>query len=290
MQYFDYIIAGAGAAGCVLAYRLSENPNISVAILEAGGEDNHPLLTMPKGLGKLLYDDTYMWQYKAEPEAGNGFNQNELWARGKVLGGSSATNGLMYVRGQPSDFNEIAAQSSEDWSWQQIGPAYQALECHELGAGDTRGAKGPLKVTLSKCRTPLTEAFIEAGVSMGLPRKDDVNAPDDEACIGYAARTIYKGKRQSGAGAFLHPIRQRPNLTVITHALVDKVIFEGNRAVGVEALVGKKRPTSQTYRANNEVIVCGGAMASPGILQRRVLAQRSCSMSLALRWFTTAPM
>ncbi|MBQ0794886.1 GMC family oxidoreductase [Zhongshania sp.] len=268
MQEFDYIIAGAGAAGCVLAYRLSENPNVSVALLEAGGEDRHPLLHMPKGVGKLLIDPNYTWQYRAEPEEGNGYNQEEYWARGKVMGGSSSTNGLMYVRGQPSDFNEIAACSSEDWAWIHIGAAYKALESHELGEAETRGASGPLKVTVANRHNALTEAFIEAGVAMGLPRKEDVNAPDDEACIGYASRTIFEGRRESASKAFIDPIRQRPNLTVLTHILVDKVLFDGKRAVGVSALVGKRQPAPQQLRARKEVIICGGAMASPGILQR----------------------
>src|SRR5690606_19525063 len=163
----------------------------------------------------------------------NAFSKEELWARGRLLGGSSSINGMMYVRGQPADFDEIAALAGDDWSWRHIGAAYKALENHELGAAETRGDKGPLRLTLADRRNKLTEAMIEAGVSMGLARREDVNQPDNQPCIGYASRTIWRGRRQSAAVAFIEPIRHRSNLTVITDALVDKVEFEGRRASAV---------------------------------------------------------
>jgi choline dehydrogenase len=266
MKRFDYIIVGAGAAGCVLAYRLSENPAVSVALIEAGGSDKNLLISMPKGIAKAMSDPALIWAYFSEPEKATAFKP-EVWARGRVMGGSSSVNGMMYVRGQPADFNEIAAQSSNDWSWQHIGPAYKAIESHELGADETRGDSGPMRISMPDRRGRLTEAMIEAGVTMGLPSKLDVNTPDNGEGIGYAPRTIYKGRRQSATVAFLDPIRNRANLTIISSSLVDKVNFEGRRAVSVSVISASGQPT-ETITATCEIILAGGAMASPGILQR----------------------
>jgi len=265
MTEFDYIIVGAGAAGCVLAYRLSANPDLRVALLEAGGKDDSYFVKMPKGLAKVMQDPQCTWLYPAQPEAGNG-HAEELWARGRLMGGSSSINGMMYVRGQPADFDEIAAQSSPDWAWEQIAASYRALENHELGAASTRGGAGPLRLSLPDRRSELTEAVIDAGVSMGLQRKEDVNQPDDAPAVGYASRTIWKGQRQSASKAFVDPVRGRANLTVISNATVDRVVFDGTRAVGV-ALAGGDAQSGE-LRARREVILACGTLASPGILQR----------------------
>ncbi len=264
MADFDYIIVGAGAAGCVLAYRLSEDPNVRVALLEAGPRDSHPFIHMPKGLAKVMADPSHIWAYASEPEATNA-NTPEVWVRGRVLGGSSSINGMMYVRGQPADFDAIAESSSDDWSWEHIGRAYAALEAHELGADETRGAEGPLDITVPDTKDTLTEAILEAGKSMGWQEKPDTNEPNDIEGIGYAPRTVYKGKRVSAATAFLDPIRNRPNLTILTDTSVDRVEFEAMRATGVRVT---QSGVPQVLTAEREVILCGGAMASPGILER----------------------
>ena len=264
MDSFDYVIVGAGAAGCVLAYRLSTDPKTSVCLIEAGPRDTHPFIAMPKGLAKVMSDPKHLWAYASEPDACTA-GESEVWVRGRVLGGSSSVNGMMYVRGQPADFDAIAELSSDDWNWQHVGAAYAALENHELGAAETRGDRGPLRVTMPTLRDPLSDAQIKAGESMGWPRKEDVNTPDNDDGIGYTPRTIAGGKRQSAAVAFLRPAERRANLTILTECTVDRVTFEGKRAIGVEFLRAGKRERVAIQR---EVIVCGGAMASPGILER----------------------
>jgi choline dehydrogenase len=260
----DYIIVGAGAAGCVLANRLSENPSVSVLLLEAGGSDRHPFIQMPRGLAKVMSDPNFMWPYMTNPEPGSN-NVAESWGRGRTLGGSSSVNGMVYVRGQNADYDAMAAMTSDAWSWKHIGQAYRALENHELGPAPTRGSQGPLHISLPEHKWPVIEAAIEAGVGLGLERKTDVNDPADVSRIGYAPRTIYKGRRQSASVAFLDPVKGRKNLTVITQATVDRVEFDGKRAVAVRVL---KDGQPVTYRATREILLSGGTMASPAILQR----------------------
>lgn len=263
-------LQGAGAAGCVLANRLSADPGIRVCLIEAGPRDTHPFIAMPKGLAKVMADPRHLWAYASRPDACTG-GQSETWVRGRVLGGSSSVNGMMYVRGQPADFDAIAELTSSDWSWAHIGPAYAALENHELGQGEMRGTGGPLHVSMPTTCDALSEAQISAGEALGLPRKVDVNSPDNGDGIGLTPRTIYKGKRQSAATAFLRPAEGRPNLTVLTEATVDRVVFAGRRARGVEFVKDGKRVMVPCH---GEVIVCGGAMATPAILERSGIGRR----------------
>ena len=270
MAVYDYVIVGAGAAGSVLAHRLSQDSAVTVALVEAGPRDTHPLISMPKGLAKIMTNPKYLWAHASRPDASTA-GKSEIWVRGRLLGGSSAINGMMYVRGQPADFDGIAQLTSDDWSWKQIAAAYRQIENHELGETETRGADGPLRLSLPDLRDRLSEAQIAAGVSMGLPRKEDVNTPDNDVGIGYAPRTIWKGRRQSAARAFLHPIRRRSNLTILTGRIVDRVVFENGRAVAVEAIVDGRR---EQIACRGEVILCGGAMATPAILERSGIGNR----------------
>ena len=261
---YDYIIVCAGSAGCVLAYRLSQNPAHKVLLIEAGGSDSHPLIHMPKGLAKIMADPSYLWSYMTEPEKNPDYAP-ESWARGRTLGGSSSVNGMVYVRGQDADYNTLAAKTSAEWDWPHVGAAYKAIENHELGAAPTRGDCGNLRITLSPQQNPLIEAAIRAGEAMGLTRKQDVNDPEDIERVGYAPRTIYKGRRQSAATAFLHPIRTRPNHTVVTGVVVDKIIFDGRRASEIRAT---QNGSAVSYRASREILLSAGTMSTPAILQR----------------------
>jgi choline dehydrogenase-like flavoprotein len=264
MADYDYIIIGGGSAGCVLASRLSADPAVSVCLLEAGPGDAHPYVHMPRGVGKLMAMPTHMYHYLTQPEPHN--NQTpDMWLRGKVLGGSSSVNGMVWVRGQPADWDDLAAATSDDWNWEQISRCYETIEGHQLGPGPTRGGSGPVRISLPTWKTELTEAINQAGAKMGWPIKDDVNAPDDGEGVGYMPRTIWKGKRQSAAVAFLNPVRSRPNLTVITGAVTNHVMFEGKRAVGVDYVQNGEHKQAGARR---EVLLCAGAIASPGVLER----------------------
>jgi choline dehydrogenase-like flavoprotein len=264
MGEYDYIIVGAGSAGCVLAARLSEDPGVSVLLLESGGSDEHPFITMPRGLAKIMANLKYIWPYATQPEERSN-NVSEIWARGRMLGGSSSVNGMVYVRGAAADFDRLAELTNDDWDWSKISEAYRKIEAHELGAGPTRGSKGPLRISLPEFRSKLTDAVIAAGEAMGLRTVTDINDPSDPDRIGYAPRTIYKGRRQSAATAFLRPAMTRKNLTVLTQVDVDRVEFEGNQAVALAAML-KGNPAR--YRARRDIILCAGAHGSPAILQR----------------------
>lgn len=277
MESFDYVIVGAGTSGCVLANRLSADPSRTVLLIEAGPRDTHPFIHMPKGIAKIMANLRFLWPYMTKPDQCTASNA-EPWVRGKTLGGSSAINGMMYVRGQDADYDEMARIAGDDWSWRHIGQAYRELEHHELGAAPTRGDKGFLRLTVPK-RDRLIDAAIAAGERLGLARKIDVNDPEDVERVGYAPRTVYKGKRQSAAVAFLRPVMNRPNLTVVTDFTIDRLLLEGRRAVGV---TGTRGGASQSYGAKREVLLCAGSMGSPAILQRSGIgpAEHLCPLGI----------
>ena len=259
---FDYVIVGAGSAGCVLAHRLSENPADRVALLEAGGRDKNMWIHIPVGFAKTLNDPTVNWLFETEPDEKTR-NRPIPIPRGKVLGGSSSINGMLYVRGHPRDYDIWAQLGNRGWSFEDVLPYFKRSENHQGGADEYHGVGGPLDVTEQVETHPLCDALIEAAKACGYPHNPDVNGASQDG-FGYCQITVSKGRRASAAQAFLAPVRSRPNLTVLTHALTTRVLLEGKRAVGVEYSQHGERKTA---RARREVILCGGAINSPQILE-----------------------
>jgi choline dehydrogenase len=259
---FDYVIVGAGAAGCVLANKLSADPTTSVLLIEAGPADDNPLITMPRGLGKLYTVGATTYFYDVQREAGK--PPTETWLRGRMLGGSTSLNGLMYQRGHQEDYDHWERDLGlAGWGWKSFGRIFKEMEDHELGANSHRGAGGPVAVSITKNHTLLMDKLIEAGGNLGLPHFQDANMPEQEG-IGYINSTIRKGRRWSANNAFLAPVRSRQNLTVAINTEVTKILFEGRKAVGVEC---KQGDAKITFRADREIILAAGTMHSPKVLQ-----------------------
>jgi len=258
---FDYVIVGAGSAGCVLANRLSEDPRVKVAIIEAGPRDTHPAIHMPRGFPKIYQHPDLLWRYDAQ--VGGGSNRNEMWIRGRTLGGSSSVNGMVYVRGHPQDYDEWHDMGLVEWGWPDMLEAYRAMENHELGADEMRGKGGPLDVSAFPGKHPLAEAFIDAAGELGLPRREDLNREAREGA-GYYFRTIHRGSRNSSAKAFLKPARERKNVEVITDLTVDRLLFDGKRATSVSG----RRNGEEVVIEGREIILSAGVLNSPLLLQR----------------------
>src|SRR5690242_17599009 len=260
---YDYIIVGAGSAGCVLANRLSANGRYRVLLLEAGPSDRRFWVQVPIGYGKTFYDPTVNWMYQSEPIPGLGGRIN-YFPRGKVLGGSSSINAMVYSRGQAGDFDDWAAMGNPGWGWQDVLPLYKRLEDHELGAGPHHGAGGPLHVSrLDGVAHPLTQLYLKAGQEAGLTYNPDLNGETIEG-VGLYQINTRNGFRMSASRAYLWPARKRPNLRIETEALATKVLFEGKRAIGIAY---EQRGRSLEARAGREIILAGGSINSPQLLQ-----------------------
>lgn len=282
---YDYIIVGAGSAGCVLANRLSANKLDRVLLLEAGGSDASPWIQMPIGYGRTFADPKFNWMYHTEPDPALA-GRAPYWPRGKVLGGTSSINAMVYVRGQREDFNDWAAAGNPGWAWQDVLPYFKKSEDHVWGASEFHGASGPLRVSDFADKVhPLCENFIQACVELGYPRTRDFNGQQTDGA-GLWQMTIRKGVRESTASAFLKPARKRANLTLTTHALATRILFEGSRAVGIEYQHGGN---VHRVKARKEIILSGGAVNSPQLLQLSGVGDPSLLQSLGIPVVSNSP-
>ncbi len=269
-QQFDYIVVGAGSAGCVLAARLSEDPATRVLLLEAGPPDRSLWIHLPIGYGKTMWSDKYNWRFSTDPDP-NMNGRRIYWPRGKTLGGSSSINGLIYIRGQREDYDHWAALGNTGWGFDDVLPYFVKSEGNERGAIPLHGGDGPLKVSDIGATHELIEAFIGGAQQIGVPRTDDFNGAQQEGA-GYFQLTTHKGWRVSTAKAYLDPARGRPNLRIETDAFAVGLIMDGTRAVGVRYRQGG---VMQEARCNAEVLLCAGALQSPQLLQLSGIGPRA---------------
>lgn len=261
-EKYDYIVIGAGSAGCALANRLSASPQNKVLLLEAGGKDWNPWIHVPVGYFKTIHNPATDWCYVTEPDPG--LNGRSLkWPRGKVLGGSSSINGLLYIRGQREDYDDWQEAGNTGWSYNDVLPFFRKSENQERGGDEYHGADGPLRVSNMSFKRPICDDFINGLVETGVPRSEDFNGEKQEG-VGYFQLTTHNGRRCSSAAAYLRDIKSRSNLHIITHALTTRIGFEQNRARTVDYSV---RGVAQSAYANAEIVIAAGAINSPQLLQ-----------------------
>ena len=261
-QHFHYVIVGAGSAGCVLANRLSADASVRVLLIEAGGKDWNPWIHVPVGYFKTMHNPGTDWRYKTQLEPGLD-NRSIDWPRGKVLGGSSAINGLLYIRGQPQDYDHWRQLGNAGWTWDEVLPYFKRAEDQERGADAYHGVGGPLGVSNMRVRRDVCDAFISGAAECGIPARDDFNREDNEGA-GYFQLTARNGLRCSTASGYLKPVRRRRNLTVVTKAHVERLCFDARRATGV---VYRQSGHMVEVLAQREVILSAGAVGSPQLLQ-----------------------
>jgi choline dehydrogenase len=258
----DYVIVGSGSAGSVLANRLSADPSVRVLVLEAGGPDGGFWTRLPVGYFRTIYDTRYSRLFDTEPSEGTA-GRNVVWPRGRIVGGSSSINGLIFIRGEPAGFDDWARQGARGWAYRDVLPSFRRIEHYEGGANEYRGDAGELNVSELRNDHPWCEAWVRAATEFGLPRNADFNGPTSYG-VGAYQLSIRGGWRESASRAFLHPVRERGNLALRTRALVTRVTFEGTRAVGVEWVEDGQR---RRVRARREVLLAAGAIQSPQLLQ-----------------------
>ena len=266
---YDYIIVGAGSAGCAVANRLSENHQNNVLLIEAG-RASHPVTRLPASFALLIDNPLANWRYRSEPEESTG-NREIPVPRGKLLGGSSAINGLVYVRGNKLDYDTWAQMGNTGWSYDDVLPFFKKMENYQGELSEIRGGDGPLKVSEVTDRNPIYDGLFKAAEENKIPVNKDYNGDDQEG-ISYTQTTIYKGERMSAKIAYLSPIKSRKNLTIITDSLVTRLLFEGKQCVGAEV---KNKNKIIQYSAAKEVILCGGAINSPQVLELSGIGDRS---------------